>query len=183
MLFYIQILIFLSCFVLMYTLFKSFFVVTLINKVKTSTIILAELVYYFFTNNIDIYFYNLTYFILFFLPLTFSFIYIFNVKFVKKKDSILFLKQITLFFFIFLLFYKLHFLFSWDTTNCIKNNSYLLLKNRFFESYFISIYVSLNINNLSLILVILNNIIILLCIIWSWNFNWNILYLYSYFFF
>ena len=55
--------------------------------------------------------------------------------------------------------------------------------NHVIDTYYINLYMYFNINSLSLLLVILNNMILILCIIWSYNYRWNVHNLFYFFFF
>lgn len=146
------------------------------NSMTTFLNICITLIGIFFFNYIFIFIYKGLHFFYFCYPLVFSiFLY-----FIVKKD----IQKYKLFsLYIIILSYILNILILYGLDLKIKSSDGFYFLDKFIDTFYLTVYISFNINSLSLIFVILNNLIIILCVIWSWNYNWNVTSLFIFFFF
>lgn len=83
----------------------------------------------------------------------------------KKLKMNLNIKTFTLCYFNLFLIHKMYLLYVLDLRLECQYNTNLFLFNQIIDTKLLSIYFSFNINTLSLIFVILNNVVIILCLL------------------
>ena len=107
-------------------------------------------------------------------------LHIISNKFYIHRPTAMF-KKSAYFLFIIIFFFNLLILYVLDSK--IRWFMATFFFNHVIDTYYINLYMYFNINSLSLLLVILNNMILILCIIWSYNYRWNVHNLFYFFFF
>ena len=104
----------------------------------------------------------------------------FLYKITNLNFFILNFKTLILRFFLIEFLENLYFLYYLDF-NC-KSNTGLNIIGYLIDTSYLTLYTVFNVNNFSLLFILLTNIIIILSILWSWNFNWNIKNLFFFYF-